>query len=287
MRLHFPNNEHTDVFWAEGRLTVGRGPDQRVVLAHPALAEAHLCFECDPVRGIELLVANGADVHLNSRPVREKALVRLGDMLLIGPIHAIIKADSDEREAPPEPFDDGVAPGIRNLSARVSLRAVAGQYFGKSIGLRARNVVGRGSECDLILDEPNMARQHACIESTGRGVYLRDLGSQNGTLLNGIAVRDAVLKAGDQLAFEQNRFVIEAVGASPSEYITQPGEVQSGITTQVGMKLIPPPPELVAPEETSELPYWTRLLGNMLMMLAAIGALGGIVWAVLRHLGKL
>jgi len=76
--------------------------------------------------------------------------------------------------------------------------------------VRGRLVIGRGSDCDLVLDEPEMSRRHAVIENSGDGIYLRDLGSANGTFVNGVQVRDAVLHPDDQIAFDQNRFLLEA-----------------------------------------------------------------------------
>jgi hypothetical protein len=301
MRAHFPNGEHPDTFWAEGRLSIGSGPHHRISIAHPAVAETHLYVDVDPVRGIELAVPTGAEVHVNGRPVREKALARLGDAVLIGPLKMVIKADQDNREQPPPSFNDGVGPGIKNLAARAMLRAVSGQYFGKVIGLKVRTTIGRGPECDLVLEEAQMSRQHACIESTGSGIFLRDLGSQNGTFVNGVAVRDAILKPGDQIAFDQNRFVLETVGVSPIELITQPAPfappqpampAASGpVHTQVGFKIVPPPalapmpapPHVAASDEPS---LGTRRIANFLMLLVALGAIGGIAWAIWRHRGN-
>jgi hypothetical protein len=311
MRLHFPNGEHPDTFWAEGRLSIGSAEQQRVRLQHTAINPTHLLIDADPIRGIELFVQNRADVHINGRPVKEKSLARLGDMVLVGPIKMLIKADYDQREAPPVSVNDGVGPGIKNLAARAMLRAVSGQYFGKVIGLKVRTTIGRGSECDIVLDEPEMSRQHACIESTGSGIYLRDLGSANGTFVNGIAVRDAVLKPGDQIAFDQNRFVLETVGAAPIDMIAitapqpaPPIPVSSApvapVHTQVGYKIVPPPvPNTYSPPppsmpvlaakatDSSGVSITTRRIANFVMLLVAIGAIAGIVWAMWYHRGSL
>ncbi len=298
MRLHFPNGEHPDTFWAEGRLSIGTGDAHRIRLNHPSIDESHLMIDADPVRGIELSVQNKSDVHINGRPIKAKALARLGDMVLLGPVKMLIKADSDNREAPPPSVNDGIGPGIKNLAARAMLRAVSGQYFGKVIGLKLRTTIGRGSECDLVLDEPEMSRQHACIESTGSGIYLRDLGSVNGTYVNGIAVRDAVLKPGDQIAFDQNRFLLETVGVSPIELITAPAhpglnpvvaQVQSAgpVHTQVGYKIVPPPPvPVTAPVLVNapvDVPLNTRRIANFLMLIAALGVLAGLAWVLLQN----
>ena len=254
-------------------------------------------IDLDPVRGIELLVQNKSDVYVNGRPIKTKALARLGDMVLLGPVKMLIKADSDHRDAPPPSVNDGVSPGIKNLAARAMLRAVSGQYFGKVIGLKVRTTIGRGSECDLVLDEPEMSRQHACIESTGSGIYLRDLGSANGTYVNGIAVRDAVLKPGDQIAFDQNRFLLETVGASPIEMITAPAlsvlspasvPIPSAkpVHTQVGFKIVPPPAQPAPPIPLSgpvDVPLNTRRIANFLMLIAALGVLAGLAWMLFQN----
>ena len=296
MRLHFPNGEHPDTFWAEGRLSIGSSDAHRVRINHPAIGESHLIIDLDPVRGIELLVQNKSDVYVNGRPVKAKALARLGDMVLLGPVKMLIKADSDSRDAPPPSVNDGVGPGIKNLAARAMLRAVSGQYFGKVIGLKMRTTIGRGSECDLVLDEPEMSRQHACIESTSSGIYLRDLGSVNGTYVNGIAVRDAVLKPGDQIAFDHNRFLLETVGVSPIELITAPAlsvlspasvPIPSAkpVHTQVSFKIVSPPaqPTPAAVNAPVDVPLNTRRIANFLMLVAALAVLAGLAWVLLQN----
>ena len=62
-------------------------------------------------------------------------------------------------------------------------------------------VIGRGSDCDIVLPERQASRHHARIERDERGYLLRDLGSKNGTCVNGQEVRDKPyrLKDGDEI----------------------------------------------------------------------------------------
>ena len=74
---------------------------------------------------------------------------------------------------------------------------------GMRVGLAAhRTTVGRNDDCDGVLDDPTVSRRHAVIELAGDGLTLTDLGSRNGTSVNGRPVAGPVpLYPGDVVAF--------------------------------------------------------------------------------------
>lgn len=57
--------------------------------------------------------------------------------------------------------------------------------------------IGRSRQNDLVLNHPHVSRNHVTLELRGRNVHLRDLGSSNGTFVNGLRVKDADLRAND------------------------------------------------------------------------------------------
>src|SRR5262245_47226576 len=59
--------------------------------------------------------------------------------------------------------------------------------------------IGRSSSCDLILSDDSVSRRHAEIALRGGICVIRDLGSCNGTWVNGRAIRRARLRGGDEL----------------------------------------------------------------------------------------
>ena len=59
--------------------------------------------------------------------------------------------------------------------------------------------LGRNSDCTVKLADPRSSRRHAEIRSTGDGFLLTDLGSMNGTTVNGVTVREQVLHDGDEI----------------------------------------------------------------------------------------
>jgi two-component system response regulator AtoC len=79
-----------------------------------------------------------------------------------------------------------------------------------------RIVIGRDEQCDVALADEKLSRQHAELRHDGRGWLLTDLGSRNGTMLNGRRVEGALrLRTGDELLLGGTVLVVDA-GDDPS-----------------------------------------------------------------------
>lgn len=63
--------------------------------------------------------------------------------------------------------------------------------------------LGRGSDCDVVLADAHASRHHARLDVRGGLVVLTDLGSMNGTRVNGHRVREVVLGVGDRIEVGQ------------------------------------------------------------------------------------
>jgi len=217
MRLTFPNGEHPDVV-EPSRSSLGSGSDSRVRL--DGLADRHAVLANDR-RGLWLVIESSeATAHVNARPVSRLAVVRPGDLITLGRVQMLLRSETEPLPAQLPPASAALTrETTRNspiCSERFLLRGVGGAYYGLSFPLCDPIVVGRGESADLRLDEPTLGDRHARIELHGDRVVLRDLGAGQGegTMLNGVRVRNALLMAGDQLAWEQNRYVLEAPGLS-------------------------------------------------------------------------
>lgn len=83
---------------------------------------------------------------------------------------------------------------------RVSLRVLAGFYAGLEVPVdRARMVIGRGRGADLVVAESTMSREHAAIAFDDQGCFVEDLGSTNGTKVNGERRDRSRLQDGDEI----------------------------------------------------------------------------------------
>ncbi|HET9931048.1 MAG TPA: FHA domain-containing protein [Polyangiaceae bacterium] len=71
-------------------------------------------------------------------------------------------------------------------------------------------LLGRSPYCTIVLDDPRVSRQHAAIRMTAEGLSIQDLGSRNGTLVNGQKLRGSlVLQAGDVVQLGAQEIEIE------------------------------------------------------------------------------
>ena len=183
-----------------GRATGGQGA---LGLVDAREAPVRICVDR---RGAWLYVDEGAGVHVNGRPVRRLAMLRAGDVVFVDGADIALVAPVAAPAAPlPAAGGDG--------DPRVLLRGVGGRYHGRSFTLERPRLVGRAAEADIRLDEPGIADRQARLEPHGDCVQLRDLGSAEGSLVNGQPVRDALLRPGDQVVFDGgHRFVVETPG---------------------------------------------------------------------------
>jgi len=102
--------------------------------------------------------------------------------------------------------------------------------------LPAGITIGRGAECDVVLPVPALSRQHCRVERDGDGARLVDLGSTNGTFVNGARVT-------------------EPVGLSDGMLIRLGGlELRFEANTRISNAAPPPPPPQPPPSVTSASP---------------------------------
>lgn len=110
-----------------------------------------------------------------------------------------------------------VTPGEAEPSAargRVHVETGGGETIEYALGAVAR--IGRAEDNDICVQSRGMSRHHAEIVATLSGFTLRDLGSQNGTVVNGERVAERPLADGDQIALGDARIRFSLASPAPA-----------------------------------------------------------------------
>ena len=217
MKLVFPGGEHPQVLLGPGVNRIGSDPDANIVLDRPGVLPQH-CELHVTSHGVMLQVPHGTTVSVNGRAVDGLIALRPGDSVSFDRIQArlaAIDAPAARRQGgglPAPANDDPGATAVRPVVPKFVLRGVSGQGFGRSYPVVGPTLVGRSPECNLRLDENGLSRQHARLLPTDDGLQLEDLGSTNGSTINGKRVQRGLVRPGDEIGFDALRFQVTAPG---------------------------------------------------------------------------
>jgi hypothetical protein len=98
------------------------------------------------------------------------------------PVRASDQPQPQELETPPPPSRKG----RRQRGEPRVLTISQGSQAGLSAELAGGMImIGRGADCQLILDDDYVSTRHARVVATANGIYVEDLGSTNGSYVNG------------------------------------------------------------------------------------------------------
>lgn len=203
------------------RLVIGRGDGCEVRLPDPSVSSRHASLRQHG--GSYLIVDEGStngtflgEVRLAPhapRVIENGDRVRVGRVWLELRLEIVAQSSSpqDTRELALQLVQQALASHGEEVVPRVIV--IAGPDEGKVLLLLRSGVpmlVGRGHGVDLALDEVDASRRHVQIVRKAEQVWVRDLGSKNGTFLQGKRLpseRDALWRSGEELCIGQDVFI--------------------------------------------------------------------------------
>jgi hypothetical protein len=126
--------------------------------------------------------------------------------------------------SPKVPTSPAPRPGGRSFV----LRFISGKYQGGEfpIATDKQVIIGRSSDLDMVLVEDMVSRKHARITMQADQIWIEDLGSTNGTFVNGEKIKRARLKEGDRVLIGTS--ILKLVpGDAPRDAIDAKRELES------------------------------------------------------------
>lgn len=201
------------VFGSTPRVTLGRAPDNDIVVDHPLISRNHLLLEWRPTGWVVVDTGSTNGFYVAGQ--------RMLEYPANGPLQVVIGHAVDgpvlevrpEAPAPaPVPQDLWNAPHMQSL--QYSLSAIHQLPAGgipnapQPVSLSGVRTIGRAPECDIVVHDVLASRAHARITPGPSGLLVEDLGSANGTFVNGHRISREVLADGSVLTIGNSDFTV-------------------------------------------------------------------------------
>jgi transcriptional regulator with GAF, ATPase, and Fis domain len=156
---------------------------------------------------------------------------------------------------------------------RLRLVALSGPLAGEVLPLNAAEVtLGRDPASGICLADRSLSRTHCVLVQEDAGWVVRDLGSANGTFVNGVQVRQQALREGDQIAAGESVFLLFLASPAPDsagiELLPEaPSETTSRLRLEDAHYLHPTGPA------ASAAPHAERQLRALLKLSTVLGSM--------------
>ena len=112
----------------------------------------------------------------------------------------------------------------KDPSLRAHLVLLTGDKAGTHYHIKddRMTIIGRDAECQIRLQDPDASRRHAAIQPFGREFYIMDMGSTNGTLINGKLEEKRILRHADKITIGLQEFQFLLTGPDGHPVLTSP-----------------------------------------------------------------
>lgn len=200
LKLHFKDNRHPPAWVVEKLFTLGSASNNHLVMDDPAIDERHAHIVRDNNKYFLKDNNSRTGSFVNGQRVTQREILP-GDIIKIGSSDIIVL---DPRTLTDHTKDTFALPW-RLIS---DSNWLAGKQF---MLLPDRTmVIGRGSQCDIVIPGTHLSRRHAEVSVEGNHLRIKDLGSANGTFLNELRIDNATANNGDRLRIDVYSFRIVA-----------------------------------------------------------------------------
>lgn len=202
LKLRFANKEHGDVWLVEPSVLLGSDAGCQVVLKRDGIQPRHIDIQ---IKGDQLTLVNlvaDTSLALNGQPVAKQAELKAGDSFSMAGMQVVVVDPKTEARPAAE------VQASSGWAIRPNHSALANKVY----PINGDTVLGRATECDLSFSVTHLSRKHAQLSIVNGQLMVKDLGSANGTFVNGQQVQEARLNKGDELRLDTLSFTVIGPG---------------------------------------------------------------------------
>lgn len=213
LKLQFLDNRQPSMWLVDPRISIGRDKSNSLVINDEGVSVFHA--EIRQEDGKVYIWDSGSvnGTFVNGEKVSGKREVQAGDVIRF---HLIDVQLLDPSKGPAPELPAAVKRDLEKAAQpQWQVKAMTGTISGKMFLVDGTKIIGRDPGCDIVINGPHVSRRHAELSMRGGKLWVKDLGSSNGTFVNGKRTEEIALKNGDEVKFDAMTF--KAVGPSEAE----------------------------------------------------------------------
>lgn len=229
LKLQFRDGRKAAIWLVDSRYSIGRDSSNDIIIDQEGVGNFHAELQVEDDDRIFITDAgslNGTSV--NGKRIKGRTQLRANDVISIYTVELKLSDPKEELQPAGTDAATAISPALQGLQSSASpagegsgwkLTAKTGSLLGKSYSLPVGKplIIGRSKNCDIVLPSNHVSRQHAEVRVDQGKLYVKDLGSSNGTYVNRKKVQEGIVNPGDELRFDTLVFSAEGPGDEPQE----------------------------------------------------------------------
>lgn len=200
LKLQFNDNRQDPVWMVEKNFTIGSADDNNLVIDDASVSPQHAKISCANQTYLLKDLSSAEGTMVNNTVIKQHAIA-CHDTLKFGDVELTIADPMSE----PRDYE-------------WSLIASSSFLTGREFPINAKDnqsiIIGRGKRCDIAFPGTHLSKEHARFTPSKEGLFVEDLGSDNGVFVNDERVLKAHLRSGDKVRLDVYSFQIFGPGIS-------------------------------------------------------------------------
>lgn len=208
LKIQFKDRRQEAVWLVDQVFSIGKHSRNSLVIDQQGIADFHAELINRANQLTLINKADGTGIWVNGTPISDHIALAAGDQLTLADVEL-------------ELVDPKQEPVVNEKATRSewSISSRASWLEQPRFQINAKVIIGRDPSCDIVLPLEHLSRQHVCLELRNGQLFARDLGSANGTYVNGERINEVALNAGDKLKIDVITFEVGGPSHDPHKTI--------------------------------------------------------------------
>lgn len=206
LKLQFLDNRQPSIWLVDPRVSIGRDKSNSVVINDEGVSVFHAELRQEDGK---LFVWDSGSVngtYVNGEKITGKREIQTGDVIRF---HLVDVQIIDPSKGPAPELPAAVKRDLEKPALpQWQIKAMTGTISGKMFLIDGTKVIGRDPGCDIVVAGAHVSRRHAELSIRSGKLWVKDLGSSNGSFVNGKRHDEIALKNGDEVKFDAMTFKV-------------------------------------------------------------------------------